>query len=296
MPPDVLTSLRSEVPTKTLYHYTSPAGLIGIIESKSLWASGIHYLNDIAEYTHASSVVKHVVDRNLERERDPSAVDLYRLILRGVPFYSGEMVFVGSLSEAGDKLSQWRAYCPTGGFSIGFDPKLIQLQAERQQFQLVKCEYDVERQRAICNALVAQGCSAARECERMPEVNPKLRTTSKESLQTLGLWHRFVEPLMRIGPALKNPSFEEEHEWRVIRGPFDEPDHSVRFRAGKYTVIPYREFALADGDDQLDLEEIIVGPNPDPEQAIESVEYLLKVRNVRCKRVRGYAGTYRNWA
>jgi hypothetical protein len=74
------------------------------------------------------------------------------------------MVFVGSLSEAGDKLSQWRGYCPTGGgFSIGLSPDLIMRQAAKQDFQLVKCEYSLKEQTAICEELISAGCRAAIE-------------------------------------------------------------------------------------------------------------------------------------
>jgi adenosylmethionine-8-amino-7-oxononanoate aminotransferase len=35
-----------------LYHYTSQAGLLGIINSKVLWASNIFYLNDTTEFAY----------------------------------------------------------------------------------------------------------------------------------------------------------------------------------------------------------------------------------------------------
>ena len=84
-------------------------------------------------------------------------------------------------------------------------------------------------------------------------------------------------------------------EWRLVRGPFDVPDPEVRFRPGKYAVIPYREFALADMNSPLDVEEIVIGPNPDPTQARKSVEYLVEARKAHCKRIAEYSGSYRNW-
>lgn len=41
-----------EVPHKTLFHYTTQNGLLGIIESKSLWLSDNQYMNDMTEYNH----------------------------------------------------------------------------------------------------------------------------------------------------------------------------------------------------------------------------------------------------
>ena len=134
------------------------------------------------------------------------------MLLRGDSVYLDATVFVGSLSEAKDRLSQWRAYSSIGGgFSIGFDPKLIERQAKKQGFYLLKCEYDPEKQKAICAELISNGCRAAQEAEiRFPEQQEE----KKQSVRTIGLWHGFVEPLMQIAPVLKNPSFEEEREWR----------------------------------------------------------------------------------
>ncbi len=204
MPPKLLQSLWSQRPATTLYHYTSAEGLIGIVESKSLWASGIHYLNDTAGYKHAVSIVRDFVTRELASNLDHPWKDLFEKILRGESFYTDDMVFVGSLSEAKDKLSQWRGYCPTGGgYCIGFSPELIERQAKTQDFHLLKCEYDLKQQTAICAELISDGCRAAMGAEAVvPE-------EKQATYETVGLWHHFVEPLMCIAPALKNPIFEE---------------------------------------------------------------------------------------
>jgi hypothetical protein len=295
MPSDLLNAMWSERPVAPLYHYTSPAGLLGIIETKSLWASGIQYLNDTAEYKHMALILQDLLKRRLEKEQGPWN-DLYRLLLRGESVYLDKTVFVSSLSEAKDLLSQWRAYCPTGGgFSIGFDHKLIMRQAKKQNFCLLKCEYDATNQKAICDELISDGCRAADEAVTTYSKSAAPHKYGKKSIQTVGLWHRIIEPSIRFAPALKNPSFQEEREWRLVRNPFDTPDSQVRFRPSKYAVIPYREFSLADKNRPLHFEEIIIGPNPDPIQARKSVEYLLEAKGVRCKRISDYSGTYRNW-
>ena len=69
----------------------------------------------------------------------------------------------------------------------------------------------------------------------------------------------------------------------------------LRFRPGKYAVIPYLNFVLADQETRLEVEQIVVGPNPDTLQAKKSIEYFLNSQKVRCKSVDEYSGTYRNW-
>jgi hypothetical protein len=156
-------SLWRQRPSGPLYHYTSAEGLLGIVSSKSLWASGIQYLNDTAEFKHAESISRTLLSERLGDETDPRK-GLYDILRGGLPLRANETVFVGSLSEAKDKLSQWRAYCPNGGgFSVGFDPQLVLRRAETQGFHLLKCEYDPERQRALCAELISEGCRARRE-------------------------------------------------------------------------------------------------------------------------------------
>jgi hypothetical protein len=281
MPQDPLQSLWSQVPTTPLYHYTSPAGLIGIVETKRLWASSIQQLNDSTEFKHAASLVDHLLDRHLRHERGPWN-DLYGEQREVVPMFANFPIFVGSLSEAEDKLSQWRAYCPTGGFSVGFAPEILKEQGKRQHFSLLKCEYDEGKQKAICEQLISEACSAVGE-----------ETDARERKRIVV--GEFVVPFVRAAPALKNPSFQEEQEWRLVGGPFPKDHPSIRFRASRYAVIPYFEFALAQDGAILEIERVVVGPNPDTPQAKDSVSYLISARGARCKRIEGYSGTLRNW-
>jgi hypothetical protein len=283
-----------------LYHYCSPEGLVGIVKSRS---SGIHYMNDTAEFKHAASLISSLLNQHLKDEND-AWKELYRTLLENLPSYTDHMIFVASFSEAKDTLSMWRAYCSAGsGFSIGFDSRVVENQAKLQDFKLLKCEYDPEKQKAICEAMISDACQEAQEVEGR----------GRES----ALNYSFFLSFMSAAPALKNPSFQEEREWRVVRGPFlrkhdiyaPETDlegnplnlgwlqkrDNLHFRASKYAVIPYLDFALADDDGPLDVEQIIVGPNPDTRQAKKSIEYFLKNHSVRCKSIAEYSGTYRNW-
>ncbi len=43
----------TEEPPSILYHYTTQKGLLGIIQSKTIWATDILYLNDTMELKYA---------------------------------------------------------------------------------------------------------------------------------------------------------------------------------------------------------------------------------------------------
>jgi len=54
----IAQSLYADSPEKLLYHYTTVTGLKGIVESQSLWASDVRYMNDSAELKYIISLLK----------------------------------------------------------------------------------------------------------------------------------------------------------------------------------------------------------------------------------------------
>jgi hypothetical protein len=59
-------------------------------------------------------------------------------------------IFVCSLTEVADLLSQWRGYCSVGtGYSIGFDSEKLLERARKQNFLLGACEYSDSGQRQM---------------------------------------------------------------------------------------------------------------------------------------------------
>lgn len=117
--------LGQELPQGELFHYTSMDGLKGMVAGKALWASNIEFLNDSTEFKHGEKVLKDVVTTRKRSVRGDrrcffDELDKYPC------FFQVEDVFLVSLTEEGDLLSQWRGYTPSGsGFSIGLDRKSV---------------------------------------------------------------------------------------------------------------------------------------------------------------------------
>ncbi len=111
-------------------------------------------MNDANEIKYGAELFKTVVAERQNRETDPTLVDflvefrdwLNQLI--GLPHY----MFVFSLTEKGNILSQWRAYTPSGeaGVSIGFSKEGLEKIAAKKGFELIKCLYDRKEQLAAC--------------------------------------------------------------------------------------------------------------------------------------------------
>lgn len=114
------------------WHYTSTAGLLGILASSSLWASHVATLNDSTEIRFGMDLVRSRLPTRLEdvqvwadlaRARIdadvPAAVTGMLGLVEGSLMDGGLYVFCASLS--GDSLSQWRGYGgnSTSGFAVG---------------------------------------------------------------------------------------------------------------------------------------------------------------------------------
>ncbi len=117
----------SPIPS-TLWHYTSCAGLQGIIASKSIWATEYRFLNDRQEFLHAKELAYQLAEEEPEyvgqkfpaREHVRKAID----IAFGTGYLHEDRlrVMVASFSEEGDQLSQWKGYAnDSRGVSIGLD-------------------------------------------------------------------------------------------------------------------------------------------------------------------------------
>ena len=279
---DTVNKLNAAKPTEsTIFHYTSLDGLLGIVQSKSLWASSIRHLSDAADFGYALDLAREKLNRKLKAERGPWNT-YYGEILRQLDWIDDWTSFVGSFSEDGDLLSQWRAYTPNGiGFSVGMEYQSLVALAASQDFRLIKCIYDSTEHDIILEELIVDSAAL-------------IKNGNTDNAVT-----GFIVRLMMYAPALKHPAFSEEREWRLVSSfvGADPWDSSVtRFRSGKSMLIPYQEFRLARENEKLTISTMYVGPNPHLKLSVSSLSQLLKAGNVQdgCQ-IRAASAPYRTW-
>lgn len=127
-----IQTILSKSPPEILYHYTSQDGLLGIVKTRTIWASKIQYLSDSQEFALALDLARVALN---ERQSAGSSSSESELIIRMIAdIERKEMVniCVCSFSEEGDMLSQWRGYCSPGpGFALGFKSTILQSLAGR---------------------------------------------------------------------------------------------------------------------------------------------------------------------
>ena len=229
-----------DLTVETLFHYTTAAGLLGIVSSASLWATDVHFLNDAQEAVYAKEAVLEAVRRMESPTRNPShwaykhgdaaheTFDGYRECILNELAEDQFGVYVTCFCEEGDLLSQWRAYGSEHGYAVEFNARAIQ-QAVRD----LPAPGGVIGVRYGPAAAVAAATDAVAAVEGFNLNHPGVKA------------HFKARDLAMILATVKHPGFSEEREWRLFVG-FDVPqlqrDDSpkpAQFRATGMALVPY---------------------------------------------------------
>lgn len=106
-----------EIVRDSVWHYTSAAGLIGVIRDQRLWASEARTLNDISEITRGLEAVQNWVTGNSTR---PGVGEMAEAVERLTS--QGGNTYILSASLEGDDAGQWRLYAAgSKGYAVELD-------------------------------------------------------------------------------------------------------------------------------------------------------------------------------
>lgn len=262
----LVEEIYSEKPANSLFHYTSLRGLLGIVEAKALWASEIHYLNDAEELRHLGRWLDTEIGQRLSKEPNDILSNLRRWIAQRLD--SGPKVFIGSFTENGNLLSQWRGYCPHGkGVSLGFSPEKLIKSARDGGYAAGRCIYDRERKYAIAKQVVEGFLAIGRERGPDPKKHPLNAYDSA--------FGELEADFLRIAALVKDSSFREECEWRFVSEVFNNyVEPPILYREGAYMLVPYMVLPLPVGMADrrgVDIENVVIGPTPNVNLSIDSV-------------------------
>jgi hypothetical protein len=252
----LLERLRTTPVPPVLYHYTTQGGLLGILRDNCIWATAAHYLNDSSEYAYGLGFIADALRAESKKAiGEQEAANLSAIAEALSPFLS---ICVVSLSSEGDLLSQWRAYAGnSGGFALGMQSGYLREAARPQGFYLVPCFYTPADQQEAVNQLIN-------------EFREKMATSTEWGLTEQG---GCVAAVMRLAMMLKDSSFAEEREWRLISIPKDVKE--LEFRQGTSMLVPFFRFALDKRRDAY-LDSVRVGPTPHRELAVNAVRMLFR--------------------
>lgn len=265
-------------PPPILYHYTSAAGLQGILESGSVWATDVAFLNDEQELRLGLDKFLKNFKEQIRTKYDSEDYDRLAGSFR---VWEHIRHFVSSFSEDGDLLSQWRGYASPGGYAIGFAAPSLQphLQSRRKGGGFARVTYDLDLTAGMAEAWA--GMVAERFGATLAEVVDKGAGAETPTEAVARHFRRFHRRHFLTGVTLccllKNPSFKEEREWRVVRAVHvtSSVETNVNFREGPLGLTPYTSIDFTDENGRLPIAEIIVGPGNSMDLRISAVRLLL---------------------
>ncbi|MCK9389127.1 MAG: DUF2971 domain-containing protein [Sulfuritalea sp.] len=256
-----------------LYHYTSSAGLHGIVSTGRLWASDVAYLNDSTEFELAVRLINEIV-----AEAVPNSSNVCKELLRRATGSESVLdrshgYYVVCFCGNSDLLSQWRAYgAGGGGYAIGF---------AAHQFGVVgnvvvrRAIYDPLVQRRLVTSVVETVCNL------LDEIASGKTVAELDSTKTLPAFSQLLgSHLLDFCLAFKHRAFSEEQEWRAIVPFFRHANLAeTKFRDSRGTLIPYLESNLGSTTEhlpKLPIIEVIYGPTLHSQLTKKSLELLLE--------------------
>jgi hypothetical protein len=256
-------------PGKELYHYTSLAGLLGIIEGGDLWLTHTRYLNDEEEMAHGNDVAEQAICALVAMSAADVKKTAYLRQLRallGSP--SNEGVYVCCFCQHDNLLSQWRGYGANGtGVSVQFDSagftQWTGADCPQGLMRFWRVFYKAETQRKIVVAAIEHSWDP--------------------NLESLLCAQRAAHAIEFFIPTFKNPDFEQEAEWRLIFTPNPQCPIRPRFRVRGAMLVPYYRLhdlsqsvsPTAAVRPQLPIGHVTVGPGAAKMLNVESIRTML---------------------
>ncbi len=254
-------------PNQIVYHYTSPAGLLGILKTKTLWATSHFHLNDTLEFSRATDLFRVELANASFNEPELKLFDSLTERMK-------QQFFVASFSEHDDLLSQWRAYCQNGtGYALGFaQDNPIFSSATDNAFNLIRCEYDSDEQQKLCRVLIAEFRDFLKS---KADLNVSNLAQQAKSLRQIYNW-TFAFALLTS--SFKNKGFFEESEWRLVSQYPDDPKlvAKLEYRTGRLGLTPYFSLPLSAAPTAARFDRIVIGPAANKKVAELSLRTCLK--------------------
>jgi hypothetical protein len=174
---------------------------------------------------------------------------------------------VASFTEEEDQLSQWRAYADDSrGVSIGLDVRHLRPPSDiGTAVTFAPCLYKDEEKRTLLRSVFAHARKVLEEwwssvVESAQQKTGKTNSIDLEFAQKLVAEHKreldsaligantsLRFDLLRLAPLLKNESFYEEREWRLVL-PLEQTHlptrHPLKFRCTRDALVPYIAYPL----------------------------------------------------
>lgn len=233
----------SKTDNNPLFHYTDAQALCSILEKQELWLSDIRYMNDHSEFNHGIDVIKKLI----KKHHGDEAVGKFEWV---ADIGKDHLIGACSFSKKKNLLSQWRGYCPNGGYSIEFDRVELESVMEANSCTLNDCAYEEDEKKKVAN-----------ECVETIKLMSKIDRGFIYELLLGNFWR----PIAQI----KNEDFIEEKESRII---YSQQPANFCYRVRNELIIPYYKVKFP----AKAIKKIMIGPMQNQELAEKSLCRFLR--------------------
>ncbi len=277
-----------------LCHYTTAAGLEGILNSGTFWGTNVAFLNDPEEFRFAYRVLESMIIRG-EHALDKTLVGAFLDGLRtGGHDHEVERTFFISFSARKDDLSQFRAYADNArGYVLEFEPCEL-INALNNYLEHSSGEYFTLRRVRYGKEDLAQfHARAISELKNyiMKLPNPEDSKAIFDAVRAFGM--DFQDYLREAGVVFKQAGYKNEEEYRAVLDvaglmsvlpAYLDNKLEVRFRGPlpvpyipfQFLPQPQEQGYFVKRDNNAGLVQIVVGPGVDFGLAKTGLFYLLR--------------------
>jgi len=268
-------------------------------ESQTIFASDGRFLNDTEELVHARQIVEELAEQEIEKiegslewkdtNLPPVIAETLRRTVRSLfgGRFSDEFlqVFVACFSESRDQLSQWRGYSHgSTGVSLGYDLRNVRSTLYSGLAAFAPCVYNDGKKRELLRDVVQNlfertialmtltyraGYDVGLKSASDEESEASFQNWYENNADVIAIQEKIdvyrrdaAYSLLHIAALMKNASFREECEWRLVLPrlrSFNDHKLQTDFRTGSSTLIPHIAHGLP--SDSLPLKEVILGPD-----------------------------------
>ncbi len=262
-------------PDTLLWHYTNGGGLLGILNTRTLYSTQVSCLNDSSEIRYGQALFKKALTDALASfagdERVRQFVTRYiRLIEETAaivtPPHAPSPFFVACFSSREDDLSTWRAYGPSqNGYAIAFRAKHL----FNPPNVLFKVNYDANLHTELARDVAAATLEFYEE-ELQEKQDQDIPAWDQEFMQA---WESKIIYLL---PLVKDPGFEVESEYRILHS-YTAADLGQTMVLQKHTMMTrHVPLSFPAGGELLPIEKVMVGPCRHPAITGISVDTMLQ--------------------
>jgi hypothetical protein len=235
---------------ESLYHYTNNAGILGIIESSSLWATDSLYLNDSSEQEFGKKILLDEIRIRIDELKiTQTKKDILNFMVNMAvtPKELAQRMYVISFCENGDLLSQWRGYAGSAGVSIGFNNAFFESAIKYQNYPQGDLEwgfYKVAYGKDAKDIAVELSMIVLSDLLDVYDNTPQLQN---QDIKKPGIFisleiNSLAFCLEIFVTVTKHEGFSEENEWRLVG--LERKIPKLNFRSSFKDLIPYIKFSF----------------------------------------------------